>query len=706
MQKPLVSIGMIFKNEIRCLERCLQSLEPLRRALPCELVMADTGAGDGSREIAERYADILIDFPWINDFSAARNAVMDRCRGTWYFSIDADEWLDENVDQLLRFFRSSPAESAYLIVRSYARENFAKEYQDAMLPRLIRMSTGVRFSGAIHEAWCCGRVLTAEKLNHTILHHDGYVGLSGERGRAKRERNMELLRKTLAENPESLRTLLECIESCGSDIGAECENYIRRGIAGIKARRSGWDSYGQAILRYAVVAAEAKGFPELEEWIALAEELFPDSFYTRIDVQQTAAVHSWNQGDYADCIRRGEMFLAACDEYHRGEGDQDALMYSTIIMATHRWERHMRMVLANAFQKEGDFRRSWKLLEEMDLEGMDGETAKNFLILLRDIHACTTTDTAPLLLRFYEELTASDPEEEGKERRAAFAQSASLTFSHRFQKEESEKEGRLRRAYTLFLPLNGLCELGTAAAVLEAESIREMEALLETVRHWDEFPISVLLDALERGVKFPLAGNPLRIEEMDALAGRMAQDWTRFSPLMQRVLAEDYAGNWQDLAWARGLALSAVRHCDWNDRTGEDMSIAEGFLAVERTFLPRYYAPALLREETIGLLPPLHRFGWYCDRAFCALESGNAAGAVHFLRTGLKSCPHMKGMVEFLLDRTEAIQAALAPSPELQALAGQVRAILARYSPEDPAVQALKASEAYRKVARFIEGPQ
>ena len=42
MSKPVLSIGIIFKNEIRCLERCLKSLQPLREAVPCELVMADS----------------------------------------------------------------------------------------------------------------------------------------------------------------------------------------------------------------------------------------------------------------------------------------------------------------------------------------------------------------------------------------------------------------------------------------------------------------------------------------------------------------------------------------------------------------------------------------------------------------------------------------------------------------------------------------
>ena len=103
MGAPFFSIGMIFKDEIRCLERCLKSLQPLRDAVPCELVMADTGSSDGSREIATKYADILFDFPWVDDFSAARNAVMDRCSGQWYFTIDADEWLTDDIAELIAF---------------------------------------------------------------------------------------------------------------------------------------------------------------------------------------------------------------------------------------------------------------------------------------------------------------------------------------------------------------------------------------------------------------------------------------------------------------------------------------------------------------------------------------------------------------------------------------------------------------------------
>ena len=122
---PLLSIGIIFKNDIRCIERCLKALQPQREAIPCELVMADTGSTDGSREIAARYADRLIDFPWIDDFSAARNAVMNQASGLWYLSVDTDEYLKENVSQMVQFLAVSEQtafQAATVIVRNYRSE--------------------------------------------------------------------------------------------------------------------------------------------------------------------------------------------------------------------------------------------------------------------------------------------------------------------------------------------------------------------------------------------------------------------------------------------------------------------------------------------------------------------------------------------------------------------------------------------------------
>ena len=238
-QTPVLSIGIIFKNEIRCLERCLKSLQPLQKAVSCELVMADTGSMDGSREIAEKYADILFDFPWINDFSAARNAVMDRCSGKWYFSIDADEWLDEDVSALANFFTDG-TEKHYdmcgLTERNYDTYDVNGDYGVFMPWRLIRLSTGARYSGAIHESWKNRTGLRQVVLANALLHHDGYVEINTKSaaGKEKRARNMVLLRKKLEDNPEDLLTFQQFIES--GRLESDFDEKLREAVSLVERR--------------------------------------------------------------------------------------------------------------------------------------------------------------------------------------------------------------------------------------------------------------------------------------------------------------------------------------------------------------------------------------------------------------------------------------------------------------------------------------
>ena len=135
------------------------------------------------------------------------------------------------------------------------------------------------------------------------------------------------------------------------------------------------------------------------------------------------------------------------------------------------------------------------------------------------------------------------------------------------------------------------------------------------------------------------------------------------------------------------------------------MALCRAFSEIERAFLPRYYADDLLSDENIHFLPPMHRFGWYCSRAFWAQDAGNTSMYVQLLRQGLEVCPEGKPMVEFLLRQLEESRK-VQSTPELLTLAEQVRALLAQYPADDPAVEALKQSAAYQKVAHLIEGPE
>lgn len=86
-----ISLCMIVKNEEKLLKRCLDSY----RLVCDEIVIVDTGSTDRTKEIAAGYTDLIYDYPWNNDFAAARNFAFSKANCDYIFSADADEVLDE-----------------------------------------------------------------------------------------------------------------------------------------------------------------------------------------------------------------------------------------------------------------------------------------------------------------------------------------------------------------------------------------------------------------------------------------------------------------------------------------------------------------------------------------------------------------------------------------------------------------------------------
>lgn len=64
-----ISLCMIVKDEEAVLKRCLESAKEIAD----EMIVVDTGSRDQTREIAEKEGARVYQFPWIDDFAAARN---------------------------------------------------------------------------------------------------------------------------------------------------------------------------------------------------------------------------------------------------------------------------------------------------------------------------------------------------------------------------------------------------------------------------------------------------------------------------------------------------------------------------------------------------------------------------------------------------------------------------------------------------------
>ena len=709
MAQPLLSIGIIFRNDIRCIERCLRSLEPLRKAIPCEILMADTGSTDGSREIAGKYADILIDFPWIDDFAAARNSILDISSGKWYMSIDTDEWLDTNIGKLVEFLKL-PQKKYNLLsytIRNYKTPNATdkNDYNEFCALRIMRNGIGIRYEGRIHEHWKYPEAMPDQQIVRieALVYHDGYAFANKDAEKAKHDRNMKLLKMKLEEDPDNLQTLSECIDVTKT-LDSESADYARRALKVLHRDWDRWHVAGARVYRDAVSVAQMQKLPELLDWAEKAFELYPNSIYTRVDVAYCAYARSWDNKDMEETVRWAKVYREGLTDFRNGNFNRDELFRGLLEFASPFWERRLLIMQVEGYLELKRYEDAFFTFEcingaELD-EAQQVEACVNMLLRL---HRITELDVEKLMVRFWEQINEPTPSENmAQKRRSAFLNTAAGALTPRYREDEAGRDGFLRHSYTVLLPLAGKCTLGDGAAILNASDPAELEKRIAAQKLAD-LPISAFAHALKCGITFPLPGQMLTIEEMDALAARIAPLGKLLADLVVDA-AEKGADDMPSLCWKRGLALAAVRSCDWKDEK-MGMALCHAFSEIERAFLPRYYADDLLSDENIHFLPPMHRFGWYCSRAFWAQDAGNASMYVQLLRQGLEVCPEGKPMVEFLLRQLEESRK-VQSTPELLTLAEQVRALLAQYPADDPAVEALKQSAAYQKVAHLIEGPE
>ena len=72
-----ISVCYIVKNEAANLTRSLSTVKDSAD----ELIVADTGSADASKEIAARAGAKVLDFAWQDDFAAAKNFALDAATG-------------------------------------------------------------------------------------------------------------------------------------------------------------------------------------------------------------------------------------------------------------------------------------------------------------------------------------------------------------------------------------------------------------------------------------------------------------------------------------------------------------------------------------------------------------------------------------------------------------------------------------------------
>lgn len=231
-----LSLTMIVRNEERTLGRVLAQAAGF-----CdEMVVVDTGSTDDTSRIAKQAGAQVMDFPWRDDFAAARNHSLEACRGDWIVWLDADDVItpearaafvaardaivDDHLDSITAPYHYSLDPDTGRCTYTFPRE------------RLARRVPGLRWTGAVHEVLAIPGNRTLHREDLVVEHHPDPAHRA-----AKSERNLRIIEQEWRNGDRSsrMRYYYACeLRDAGQD-SAALEKYAEY----LENPGSNWEKY-------------------------------------------------------------------------------------------------------------------------------------------------------------------------------------------------------------------------------------------------------------------------------------------------------------------------------------------------------------------------------------------------------------------------------------------------------------------------------
>ena len=309
----LLSISMLISGK-EDMQKSLESLQYFKEAIPCEIILVDTGCNATQRAMAEQYADKILDFTWCNDFAKARNVGLKEATGNWFLYLDDDEWFD-NPQEIIQFFQSGEYKqyhSATYQVRNYFHRN-GKIYEDVAVTRMVEMEENTHFTGRIHEYLWPFRYPT--KNFSDFVHHYGYAYSDENAKRRHAERNIRPLLELVQEEPKQPRWAAQLAQEYFAINEFEkavdvCKNSLER----MKKCKITIDDGIQmgAVYGFLLIALEAmQKYKDEEEWLktALTESYMPKA--TRAFFYYAGVRLYSKTKEYEKCAHYLEKYVAS-----------------------------------------------------------------------------------------------------------------------------------------------------------------------------------------------------------------------------------------------------------------------------------------------------------------------------------------------------------------------------------------------------------
>ena len=641
----ILSIGMIVKNEEKVLERCLKSLQPLMKEVKSELIIADTGSTDSTVEIARKYTDNVFHFDWINDFAAARNATLKKARGIWYFFIDADEYLDSDITEIVHFFQNTEAIFKYktieILVRNYTKSN-KKEYFDMFLPRFHRNNGDnmMKFIGKIHEAIPIRSPLATFS---SPLHHTGYDYKSMNQHLEKRNRNLALMRGEYENNKKDLRILSHLIDGTYFET-EEKERYINSALELVREKRN--DFYANVIYMQ-IISHYQNTDPNLS--LKLCEEYLNtldnnEKYVATVAIMLIKGKILSALARYEDAYKSLMKYIELYNEYKKGElilSDESA--HPIEGLSRHEFVKY-NCLTALCLKKLKRYSEASAILKKLDLNELDEEEFKIITGTIKEI--CTDSMNYDMLVWCYNKTLDSNDEYKinfmlytmesiyysiiGDDRRKEFSQTIL----------KSKIEGKYRELMIL------LSEQDVP------DFQKKLYDFIVNIDNWKEGYSEAIYLAIKHGLDISSVVDKINASEFRSKLETIANNHDDFARyVLNYGVPESYTENIKRFYWVTCmLEKAACRSFELEDDLKYELYLR--FTNILGEYVSNIYNQDLLNdEEDVEVLPSLHRFGYYMLKANTQLNIGNHIEYIRGMKKALINCESMKEIVEFMLEQ-------------------------------------------------------
>ncbi len=674
--KYRLTVAMPVSNQVKTIRRCLDSLVPLLKAVPSELIITDTGSTDGTIEICREYTDHIEQFPWCDDMSAARNVGLKAAQGEWFLSIDDDEWFD-NVDEIIEFFNSGECDdygTASYIQRNYVRLD-GSQYLDHHTSRIARLvDDGIHFEGRIHDA-IMGRYAPTKML-HSYVHHYGFVFANEEDRLAKFHRNISGLKKDHEEFPNELRFIYQIIKEYA--VIKDYKTAIEWCLKGLAVE----EKHPERGRRLEITVLLVKYYynnNQFQDAVDTAQKFLKENEEIEtyhMDVYWLQMLAYMMLEQYEQAIQSGLSYLDTYKKYKEGKLNNEALLMggSDSIMSWAYADALFSIAKCYTLLKEYDCAISY--FDKADLSEMETIAYKIVLIGLTIADKSGNYERIIDLYTRIKETNDKKKQEDFIQRTEEYLKqnkNVRLDFVRSLARTESDDP---------YISLNKL-RFADAEGNQE-ETLHLIDWFVNSFTDWNPYYADVLYIAMKRDLDITPFTNLFDVEDLQLYTGQIIGSHLDFAAVtIYYFLKHSYNDSLKGLYWSICLRERVVLFSEGMNFE-QYVLYFKSYVQDVAFYAHHIYKPDMFTEENISILPRAYRFGHYASLAFDAYQSGDELAYIRNLKIALQHYPIMKEPIETLMKYFENIhetkeEQAQAQNEEFDELASEVKAQIEQF---------------------------